>query len=552
MERLADRYELGDALGQGRSTVFRAVDTRLRRDVAIKRVQLLAGHEDAEQVRTRALREAQASARLNNPSVVAVYDVVEEAGAIWLVMELVDGPSLSEVVSDAGPLPHERAATIGLGVLTALQAAHRVGVVHRDVKPANVLVLEGDRVKLTDFGVATIRDESRVTATGLIVGSPSYMSPEQATAGEITPATDLWALGALLYFAVEGEPPFQAGNALATASAVVHGEPRAPQSPGPLSPIVARLLTKAPTDRPAAGEVRAALARVARGSRAGSASRPSVPAPSVAAGTLANPSTPPGAPAEPGPGARPRATSPDATEVHAFAPVPPAPADPRRPRRLPVPVPVAVGIALLVVVALAVAVPGLTRDSGRDGAEGGTTPTTEVPADDPATPSGQASTTPTTEPATTTVDGPVVPAGWSTYDDPQGAYSIAYPEGWVVRPTGASYRTDFVDPASGAFLRIEWTSTPKDDVVQDWRVQAARFGARNPSYEEIRIEAVTYRDYDAALWEFRHDDGETLHTGNIGLVTGGKGYALMFRAPESRWADSEPLVEQFKQAFSPS
>ena len=246
MELLAERYELGDPLGHGRSTVYRATDTRLRRQVAIKRVELLAGQEDAEAVRARALREAQASARLNNPAAVAVYDVVEESGAIWLVMELVDGPSLAELVADAGPLSHERAARLGLQVLTALEAAHLAGVVHRDVKPANVLVLEGDRAKLTDFGVATIRDESRVTMTGLIVGSPSYMAPEQATGSDITPATDLWALGALLYFTVEGEPPFLAGTALATASAVVHGEPRAHERPGPLVPIIARLLTKDP------------------------------------------------------------------------------------------------------------------------------------------------------------------------------------------------------------------------------------------------------------------------------------------------------------------
>ena len=149
-------------LGRGRSTVFRAVDPRLQREVAVNQVQLLAGQEDAGRVRTRALREAQASARLNNPCAVTVYDVVEEEGAIWLVMELVEGPSLSQLVADEGPLAHQRAARIGLDVLTALEAAHVVGVVHRDVKPANVLVQPGDRAKLTDFGVATIHDESRV------------------------------------------------------------------------------------------------------------------------------------------------------------------------------------------------------------------------------------------------------------------------------------------------------------------------------------------------------------------------------------------------------
>ncbi len=330
MELLADRYELGDALGHGRSTVYRATDSRLRRQVAIKRVELLAGQEDAESVRARALREAQASARLNNPATVAVYDVVEESGAIWLVMELVDGPSLAQLVADEGALPHDRAARLGLQVLTALEAAHLAGVVHRDVKPANVLVLPGDRAKLTDFGVATIRDESRVTLTGLIVGSPSYMAPEQATGGDITPATDLWALGALLYFAVEGEPPFLAGTALATASAVVHGEPRAPERPGPLAPILARLLTKDPAGRPTAGAVRATLTPGGRappvvrrrgGARAAGRGRARGRAHAADRGRLADPklprrrrSAPPAAGPEPTEAAPPTAVAPP-TEV---------------------------------------------------------------------------------------------------------------------------------------------------------------------------------------------------------------------------------------------
>ena len=198
---------------------------------------------------------------------MTVFDVVEEAGSIWLVMELVDAPSLAQILVDGGPIQHRRAARIGLDVLTALEAAHRVGVVHRDVKPANVMVQAGDRAKLTDFGVATIRDSSRLTATGLIVGSPSYMSPEQAQGAKVGPPTDRWSLGALLYFATEGEAPFDAGSALATASAVVHGEPRPVQYAGPLTEIIAELLTKDPDGRPEAGQIRATLSRVARGQR---------------------------------------------------------------------------------------------------------------------------------------------------------------------------------------------------------------------------------------------------------------------------------------------
>jgi hypothetical protein len=543
MERLADRYELGDALGQGRSTVYRAVDERLRRDVAIKRVELLAGQEDAEQVRTRALREAQASARLNNPSVVTVFDVVEEAGAIWLVMELVDGPSLSQVVADDGPLTHERAAAIGLGVLTALEAAHLVGVVHRDVKPANVLVREGDRAKLTDFGVATIRDESRVTATGLIVGSPSYMAPEQATGGDITPATDLWALGALLYFAVEGEPPFQAGNALATASAVVYGEPRAQARPGPLSPVVARLLTKDPAARARAGEVRATLSRVARGERRRAPVTP--------------PATPPATPPDPAPVVTPAtpqvaepvaspAPAPDSGVTPLSAAVDAAPA-PATPRRRPRPALVVAGAGLLL--AAVVAVPALVGDDGD--------PTGEPDSGAEAGAQAGAATTDTTAPGTTapettTTAASALPAGWTPFQDPEGAYEIGLPPGWQVQPTDSPTRIDLVDPASGSLLRVEWVSPPNGDPVGAWQAAVPAFASNNSNYQEIGIGPATYRDYDAALWEFRHGSDPTMHTGNLGFVTNGRGYALMLRTPEDQWAASQPLFEQFKQAFQPT
>jgi eukaryotic-like serine/threonine-protein kinase len=577
MERLAERYELGDALGQGRSTVYRAVDTRLHRDVAIKRVQLLAGQETPEKVRTRALREAQASARLNNPSVVAVYDVVEEAGAIWLVMELVDGPSLSEVVAGEGPLPHARAAAIGLGVLTALEAAHRVGVVHRDVKPANVMICDGDHAKLTDFGVATIRDESRVTATGSIIGSPSYMSPEQATGREITPATDLWALGATLYFALEGVPPFQAGNALATASAVVHGEPRAAQNTGPLSPLLERLLTKDPSARPRAGEVRGALTRAARSSggaatpaagpipglvTAGSdAPRPSVSRPtpppsssSEATAVHASPVDAPPVDAPPEPASAP--ADPPTPSDPSEPPAPSEPSDPAEPSepstepsRLPLAV-VAAGVGVGLVLALVVAVSALTGDGdGGEQAGAGETPSTTAAAEDTTT---TTEPTTTTEATTTTTEETGLPEGWTPFTDPHGAYTLGLPPGWEVRETSNARRLDFVDSSTGSLLRVEWTPTPGPSAAQAWRDNAPGFAANNAGYDEIAIDEVDYRDYDAALWEFRHGSGETMHTGNLGFVTHGRGYAMMLRTPESRWEESQPLFEQFKRAFQPT
>ena len=277
---LAARYALGDVIGRGRSLVHEARDTRLGRDVAVKRVALVSGPDEVDDVHSRALREARAAARMTSPHVVAVYDVVEERDAVWLVMELVRAPSLEALVRERGPLPAGLAACIGLGVLDALIAAHRVGVVHRDVKPANVLVgtddgsvdgCPGVTVKLADFGVAALRDDAGLTQPGLVIGSPSYMAPEQAAAGAVGPAADLWALGALLYFAQEGVPPFAGGTALATATAVVHGQPRAMRRPGPLTPLIEGLLVKDPAARPDAAAVRAMLRDVSAGAAAGGA-----------------------------------------------------------------------------------------------------------------------------------------------------------------------------------------------------------------------------------------------------------------------------------------
>jgi eukaryotic-like serine/threonine-protein kinase len=528
--RLAGRYDLGEPLGKGRSTVYRATDIRLQRPVAVKQVELAAGQEDAARVRTRALREAQAAARLNNPSVVTVYDVVEEDGSIWLVMELVEAPSLAQIVADEGPVSHSRAAHVGLDVLAALEAAHAVGIVHRDVKPANVLVAAGDRAKLTDFGVATIRDDSRLTATGLIVGSPSYMSPEQARGDLVGPATDLWALGALLYFATEGEPPFQGDSALATASAVVHGAPRPAQHPGPLTVIVSRLLTKDPANRATPSEVRAALNRAARASGGARVA--------AASGTTAViPAT-----ASPEPEAPAVTTPPGGTPLAS-----PSAGWPARSRLL-----LLAGVALVLLLVVA-AVGALTRDDDGDD-ESSSSTTTEASDESATTPTTAAPEATTTTTAATSTTPPAaaegVPAGWTAYEDPGGRYRIAYPSGWEVVPASGSL-TDFRDPATGAKLRVDWTDTPGADPAQAWRDLAAGFAASHDNYQELGIGPTAYRDYNAALWEFRYGSSPPIHATNLGFVTGGRGYALLFTAPEDQWAASQGTAEQFRQAFQP-
>jgi eukaryotic-like serine/threonine-protein kinase len=265
-ERLiADRYALAVPIGQGgMGVVWRAQDTLLGREVAIKEVRLPPTIPDSERssMRARVLREARAAARLNHPGVVTLYDVINEQGHAFIVMELINAPTLAQVVAQQGPLEPRRAARIGAQVAAALAAAHRAGIVHRDVKPANVMVL-GDSARLTDFGIARVKGDPKLTSTGLIVGSPAYMAPEQASGAAAGPEADLWGLGATLYYAVEGRPPFERDGQIAILTAVVNDAPRAPQRAGELAPVIVALLSKDPGRRPSAADLHELLERAA-------------------------------------------------------------------------------------------------------------------------------------------------------------------------------------------------------------------------------------------------------------------------------------------------
>jgi hypothetical protein len=233
--------------------VWRAEDLLLDRPVAVKEVELPAGLPVQEQaaVRERALREARAAARLSHPSVVTLHDVLEAAGRLFLVIELVDAPTLRELVARDGPLPPAAAARVGLEVLGALAAAHRSGIVHHDVKPANVMVPAGAAAKLADFGIASLEDTQR-TLTGAAFGSLPYVAPEQAMGRRGGPPADLWGLGATLWFAVEGVPPFDRGGPATTLAAILHDPPGDPRRAGPLGPVLLALLGKDPDRRPTA------------------------------------------------------------------------------------------------------------------------------------------------------------------------------------------------------------------------------------------------------------------------------------------------------------
>ncbi|MGW1545077.1 serine/threonine-protein kinase [Streptomyces sp. NPDC002309] len=257
-ERLvAGRYRLLSVLGEGgMGIVWRARDEVLHREVAVKEVRASVElpAERTARMYTRLEREAWAAARVNARGVVTVYDVASFDGRPWIVMELVRGRSLADVIGAEGALPPKEAARIGVEVLAALRAAHGVGVLHRDVKPANVLLGDEGRVVLTDFGIATVEGDTALTMTGEVVGSPEYLAPERALGRTPGTASDLWSLGALLYAVVQGRSPFRRTTALATLRAVVDDELPPPHRAGPLATVIEGLMRKDPEERMTAEE----------------------------------------------------------------------------------------------------------------------------------------------------------------------------------------------------------------------------------------------------------------------------------------------------------
>jgi len=264
---VAGRYRLRSLLGTGgMGRVWLAEDEVLDRPVAVKQFTLDDQASDLARkaARMHALNEARAAARVEHVGVVQIHDVVREDSCPWIVMERLSGRTLAQALAADGPLPVDQVATIGLGLIDVLQATHRAGVVHRDVKPANVHLCDGGRVVLMDFGIARTTAEGSTVSSGLLAGSPAYISPEQFRRGEVGPASDLFSLGSTLFAAAEGIAPFDKGDLFATLTAVVVDPPGPFRRAGALRPVLEGLLAKDPDQRLSADQARAALRAVQR------------------------------------------------------------------------------------------------------------------------------------------------------------------------------------------------------------------------------------------------------------------------------------------------
>ncbi|UGY94706.1 serine/threonine-protein kinase [Streptomyces gobiensis] len=430
---LAGRYRVVGQLGRGgMGVVCRAVDEVLGREVAVKELRTFSnatGPELADRQR-RMQREARAAARVRHPGVIAVHDVTEHEGRPVIVMELVDGPSLDDVLRQRGALGPAEAVAIGAKVLDALAAAHRAGVLHRDVKPGNILLEDGGRVVLTDFGIATMEETSdspdtRLTRSGELVGSLDYLAPERARGEEPGPASDVWALGATLYAAVEGVSPFRRTSTWSTLNAIVVEPLPEPRRAGALGPVLRELMHKDPARRPDAERAAALLAAVVAEDAPGNAT--------LRTGRRAPAAAVPYEPTVRDAGGRPPQ---GAFGPPVPPPVPPPGQDagrgsiPARPagRRSKVLVAAAVAAVLLVGAGVTYAVVGRTGGDGRTEAAAGSSSTDEESSAPKGRPEGGTGTAdrpdrPTTSPVedlTSPSQVPAVAAGSTSGEDNSG------------------------------------------------------------------------------------------------------------------------------------
>ncbi|PBC96812.1 serine/threonine protein kinase [Streptomyces sp. Ag82_O1-15] len=575
---LAGRYRLVESIGSGgMGRVWRAHDEVLHRAVAIKELTaaLYVTESDRAVLLARTHAEARAAARINHSAVVTVHDVLDHDNRPWIVMELVEGNSLADEVKEKGRVEPTDAARIGLWVLRALRAAHSAGVLHRDVKPGNVLLSSDRRVLLTDFGIAQVEGDTTITRTGEIVGSVDYLAPERVRGHDPGPSADLWALGATLYTAVEGRSPFRRTSPLTTMQAVVDEEPAPPQYAGPLGPVITALLNKDPAVRPGAEEAEQMLAEAAEGRRP-SAAQAYVPTRQhVDTGTL-------------GMGAQrvaPYGTAPHGTGSHGAAPHGPGAHETASHGSVahgsgahgatptlhaPVPGPLGDGtgsggasgrrrrgrtIALVVVLAALIGGGGAvamhyvngarTGDTHNSASSGSANSGTTKPGSTPTATSG------TQEPSG------AVPDTWVQRDDVEG-FTISLPDKTWQRQANGN-QVDYTPDGGKHFVRIAIDDSPDFPTPfahqQDLEQQLTKL----VDYHQVLLQSNTFRDCPGSLWDFTWTalpkqtpfPGERRAIEQTYLSREGVEYAIYMSSPAADWDTARRQFDMILRSWLP-
>jgi eukaryotic-like serine/threonine-protein kinase len=561
---VAGRYRIGPCLGTGgMGRVWLARDEVLRRDVAIKEIALPFGltDEEREEMRERTLREARAAARLSHPNVVRIYDVQHGDERPWIVMEYVPARSLLQVIKENGPLPPKDVAGIGLAVLAALDAADRAGVVHRDVKPSNVLIADDGRVLLTDFGAAMIDEgEGALTQTGIILGSPRYIAPERAATGISTLESDLWSLGATLYEAVEGRGPYTRETTLAVLVALATEKPDPVDRAGPLKPVINGLLQKNPKARMRLPEVEQRLRRIADVQNAvrlhqvpmprfGEMAPPALtPAADRDTGSISDgvvvkldslpvpavPSRPPAAAAAP-------SSAPPTPQSPAAAPSRPAPIVPPRRRHKRAWL---AGLAAAVVVLAGAAVYAVTE--GVPWAQDARLTSAEAASNGgaPAAPSSAARTSAAAPAALPTT----LPGGYSWYSSKSG-FRVAWPTTWVKIQESRTSVT-LCNPGGPPVVAVREWIRPDPDLQAALRREET--AANLPSYKRLRMNVAPQQD--SAEWEYTFTDPKMgpLHGVDRAVIVGSRAYLITWRTPAAEWSQHRERFRVVASTFQPA
>lgn len=506
---IAGRYRLIEQIGRGgMGTVWRAEDEVLSREVALKRLHVQRHLTDDElaTLHERTRREARSAARIAHRHVVVVHDVVDDEGLPCIVMEYVPSTTLAALLTGGAVVPPVEAARVGLGMVAALRAAHAAGVLHRDVKPGNVLLGADGRVVLTDFGIAMATGTSTLTKTGEIIGSIDYIAPERMRGKKPGPAADLWALGATLYQSVEGRPPFRKATAVETAYAIAVDPLEPMKQAGPLEPLIDALLAKDPEERPSAQEAERVLRGVVSGAPTQLMPTRPVPAPAPVPVPVSVPAT---------------ATTAALAAATTVLPSSPPPSRPRRRRVL-------VGSVLAVALAGATLAAGLSMAGDDNG----------------GTHRGAAATASASAPAP-------VPAGFHRVKDEKLGISFPVPEGWK-RGRATAEQVTYTDKTGLVELTIGMVEPAGANPESHFTSIEANTKVNYPSsYRKLRMLRTTFQEKPAAVWEFTFQGRVRVFRAiDLGFgQEGGREYDIYLSAPDAQWDDYRPVFDKVSAGF---